>query len=65
MIEGAEPGGIEMTPAQIAAGELRADLCQLAQTFSFPKGSHFVEMLLADYNVTRKRTVAKKLTGSR
>lgn len=54
-----EPGGEEMTPGQVARANLRADLCQLAQTFAFPRGSRFVDLLLADYNVTRKSRVSK------
>lgn len=59
MIEGAEPGGVQMTPSEISRAELKADLCQLANSYSFPKGARFVDKLLAEYNVSRKHGVKK------
>jgi hypothetical protein len=37
------------------AGQLRADLCQIATEYSFQHGSRIVDAILAKYEVSRKK----------
>ena len=50
-----EPGGEPLVEPVFNAATLRADLCQLAQSYAFPRGSKFVDELLRAYTVTRRK----------
>ena len=47
--------GEEYDEATFLAGQLRADLCQIATEFSYQHGAKIVDAILLKYDVKRKK----------
>ena len=47
-------GGETYDEESFRAGQLRADLCQIATEYSYNQGSKIVDAILARYDVVRK-----------
>ena len=51
---GAEKGGEKYDEDKFRAGQLRADLCQIATELSYKQGANIVDKILEKYEVKRK-----------
>lgn len=47
-------GGEPYDEDKFRAGQLRADLCQIATEISYNQGAHIVDAILSKYDVSRK-----------
>ena len=56
----AGPGGTEYDKATYDAAVLRAEICQIANDHHFPAPPRFVDALLAEYTVRRKKRIGNR-----
>lgn len=58
-----ELGGEPVDKKLFEEGQSRADLCQIAQGYSFQQGAKIVDAILKEYDVVKKPFGAKLVTS--
>lgn len=58
-----EPGGFPADKKKFEEGQFKADLCQIAQRYSFDQGARIIDAILKEFDVVKKPFGAKLVTS--